>query len=175
MADKYGKMVSYRIKNEDVKEYEQIKNFIIEELGSDLCFIQWNLLRAFFNGMTKTTPNKQDTIELKFLRQNIQLNIGCQINYNRVKARRLPKPQPPILKVDREFKLPLFLEDFNLLSEKSKAFWRKEIIKKGIVTKNDFDTHTLISNGKAKSKISFFRKLWRIVQQLFTKLLSKLH
>lgn len=169
LLDKYGKMVSYRIKHEDSDEYNKIKKFIIDELGADMCFIQWNLLRAFFNGMTQA-PNPKNEIELKFLRQNIQLNVGCTINYNRIKARRLPKPQPPVIKTDREFKLPLLLEDWDLLSEKSKAFWRQAIIDRGIMPGPDQDTHPLISDGTQYKRISFFEKVLSIVQQLLDKI-----
>ena len=169
-GDKYGRIVNYRIKHEDYAEYLEIKDFIINDLGADLCFVQWNLLRAFFNGMNKTAPLDQDKIELKFLRQNIQLNIGCQINYNRFKARRVPNPKPPVVKTDREFKLPLLLEDFPLLSKKARSFWKKQIIAREIVTVDDFLClrRTLVSTGNPKPHKSFFKRFHSIVKQLFT-------
>lgn len=171
MADQKTRIINYRVTEADYKQYEKIKEFITDDLGSDVCFIQWNLLLAFFNGM-KQAPPANDVIELKFLRQHIQLNIGCQINYNRMKARRLPpEPTPPAIKTDREFKLPLLLEDFPLLSDKSKDFWKTEIINRRIVTVDDFlcqRTHPFISIGTAKTKHSFFSNLHSRVKHLFT-------
>lgn len=132
------KQVGYRIKKSDEQHYLEIKDFIINDLGADMCFIQWNLLKAFFNGLTQAPP-ANDVIELKFLRQNIQLNVGCTINYNRVKARRLPPVyQPDKIKTDEIFRVPLLLEDYELLNDKAKVFWKKAIIEKGIVTAQDF-------------------------------------
>lgn len=147
--------------------YNEIKDFIIDELGSDLCFVQWSLLKAFFKGLKNSPSPEQENIELKFLRQNIQLNIGCTINYNRLKARRLPHeiPREPPVQVDRSFKLPLLLEDWDLLSEKSKAFWKQAMIEKGILEA----PHPLTSTRAPEKRKSFFDLLHSIVHHLLDK------
>lgn len=160
--DRYGYKVTYRIKQEDKQDYLEIKDFITNELGSDLCFIQWNLLKAFFAGM-KNTPDSKGDIELKLLRQHIQLNIGCTINYNRLKARRLP-PSQPKLELDKNRFFPLLLEEWGTMSQKNKDFWCARLLEAGI------DTHPLISTrGKPKSIKQKLNKLWGIVQQLLAK------
>lgn len=163
MPDKYGFKVTYRIKKEDKAEYERIKSFITQDLGSDICFIQWSLLRAFFNGMSQS-PNPKDVTELKFLRQNIQLNIGCTINYNRLKARRLP-PTEPKLELDKNRFFPLLLEEWQTMSEKNKAFWLERLKETGILP----PPHFPLERKNRKTLKQILKKLWGIVQQLTAK------
>jgi hypothetical protein len=161
--DKYGYKVTYRIKQEDKLEYKAIKDFVTEELHSDICFFNWTALKALYQAF-KNAPNAE-SIEVKFLRQNVQINMGCTINYNRLKARRLP-PKEPALDLNKNYFLPLLLEEWPTMNEKSKEFWRAELKRIGVIQ----DTHPLISTGKPKKQNSFFETLHSIVQQLLAKL-----
>jgi hypothetical protein len=161
--DKYGYKVGYRIKWEDKPEYETIKKFVVEDLHSDMCFIQWSLLRAFFYGLSKK-PNINNTFEIKFPRQNIQMNIGCTINYNRLKARRLPPKEPP-LELRKDYLLPLLLEEWSTLSEAKKTFWRERLKENGIIYTSD-------SCQKPEKNKNFFQTLLKYCLTIVSKLLK---
>ena len=163
-SDAEGYKVTYRIKQEDKPLYKEIKQFVKDELHSDICFFQWTSLRSFYNAF-KNGPNKEDKIEVKFLRQNVQVNIGCTMNYNRLKARRLPPKEPPI-ELRKDHLLPLLLEQWSTLSEAKKQFWRERLIESGISTEST-ETHPSVSDGKVQDpEISFVGLLRSIVQQL---------
>lgn len=82
-------------------------------------------------------PPVEDQLEIKFLRQNVQINIGCQITYQPKKARRSPMTpgvsQEPIIEIRKNHLLPLLLEEWKTLNDRSKAYWRKILIDSGIM------------------------------------------
>lgn len=163
MVDKYGYKVTYRIKKEDKPEYDLIKEFIINNLHTDLCFVQWSLLRAFFKGMkNKQDPN--DIVELKLFNQKIQLNIGCTINYNRLKARRVP---PEYTNVKKNLFLPLVFDEWDTLQEKQKEAIRTQLIQEGIIDPP-------VSVGTSENKKSFFKTLLKYCTAIVGKLLGGL-
>jgi len=163
LVDKYGPKITYRIKHEDLAEYKEIKKFIIENLHTDICFVQWSLLRAFFKGMqNKQDPN--DIVELKLFNQKIQLNIGCTINYNRMKARRI---KPEFTNVKKNLFLPLVFDEWDTLQEKQKEAIRNQLIQEGIIDPP-------VSVGTSENKKPFFKTLLKYCTAIVGKLLGGL-
>lgn len=73
-------------------------------------------------------------VEIKFLRQNVQINIGCNFNYSPKKARRYPiQPFPPEIKLDKNHFFPLLLDEWPSMKEENKAFWRERLKEVGII------------------------------------------
>lgn len=114
--------------------YPEFKSLVTEKLGSDVCYVTTSLWEAF-NQAIKSAPNPADPITLKFLRQHIQLNIGCNFNYNVRKSRRIPPPQTllPEVQLDRNHILPGLLEMWPTLKPESKAYWRKRLKEAGVL------------------------------------------
>lgn len=113
--------------------YPQFKELVTEQLGSDVCYVTVELWELFLNAM-KSAPNPSETITLKFLRQNVQLNIGCNFSYNVRRARRAPPgPLLPEVKLDRNHILPGLIEMWPTLTPASRAFWTKALQEAGVM------------------------------------------
>lgn len=118
--------------------YPEFKDLVTKNLGSDVCYVTTALWEAF-NQAIKSAPNPADPLTLRFLRQSIQLNIGCNFNYNVKKARRSPPgPGPlPEVKLDRNHILPGLLEMWPTLKPGSKQFWREKLLEAGVLPGKD--------------------------------------
>jgi hypothetical protein len=130
--------VTIRVLPEKKEVYPRFKNLVTKELGSDVCFVTTSLWEAFLIGMGKAVPPEGlENLEIKFLRQNVQINIGCQITYQPKKARRTPATpgmsQLPIIEIRKNHLMPLLLEEWRTLNAASKKFWRKRLKEEGII------------------------------------------
>ena len=134
--------VTIRVLPQKMQIYPRFKELVTEQLGSDVCFVTTSLWEAFINAMDQNPPASEDLIEMKFIRQNVQINIGCQILYQPKKARRTPESKawtgsdpsfPFYVDRDKNPLLPEFLDQWEKLSEKSKEFWRIRLQEKGII------------------------------------------
>lgn len=136
----YGPQVSFRLKKDKAYLRDEFYTLVVDQLGSDTCFVHTCLMEAFVQAF-KQVPNPenlQNPFEIKFLRQNVQVNIGCNMNYFTKKARRIPAGaqealSKPTVELDRNHVLPLLLELWPTLSEKSRAFWRQRLEEAGII------------------------------------------
>ena len=81
--------VTIRVLPEKMQIYPRFKELVTEQLGSDVCFVTTSLWEAFLNAMDQLPPAGAP-IEMKFMRQNVQINLGCNINYEPKRARRYP-------------------------------------------------------------------------------------
>lgn len=145
--------VTIRVLPEKLQIYPRFKELVTKELGSDVCFVTTALWEAFLNAMDQVPP-ADEQLELKFMRQNVQINIGCQILYQPKKARRYPnhaeilkrfpeispaeKPPPGFpfyIDVKKNRFLPLLLEEWGNMGERQKEFWRQRLIEQGIIPK----------------------------------------
>lgn len=115
--------------------YPEFKEIVTKRLGSDVCYVTTSLWEAF-NQAIKNAPNPSSEVTLKFLRQHIQLNIGCNFNYNVKRSRRNPPlgPKLPEIQLDRNHILPGLIEMWPTLKPGSKAYWRKALKEAGILT-----------------------------------------
>ncbi len=137
--------VTVRVLPEKKMVYPRFRDLVTKELGSDVCFVTSALWEAFLIGMDRAVPQNDEQLEIKFLRQNVQINIGCNINYQPRKARRYPKGSfyPAVPPATSETKvtqtknhfLPTLLDEWGTLGEKQKQYWRERMIEMGIIPK----------------------------------------
>lgn len=125
--------VTIRVLPEKMQVYPRFKDLVTKELGSDVCFITTSLWEAFLTAMDQVPP-PDDQLEIKFLRQNVQINIGCNIVYSPKKARRTPlTPTLPKIEMKKNLFMPLVLDEWKTLDEKQKAMLRQQLIQEGII------------------------------------------
>lgn len=165
--------VTIRVLPQKRQVYPRFKELVTEQLGSDVCFVTTSLWEAFLQAMEQNPPIEQP-IEMKFLRQNVQINIGCQILYQPKKARRTPASKawtghdqsfPYYINRDKNPILPEFLDQWENLGAQSRAFWRKKLIEKGIIplelltnTNRQPQQHTTISTPTHDKPLKKFYK-----------------
>jgi len=121
-------------------------------------------------------PPVEDQLEIKFLRQNVQINIGCQITYQPKKARRSPitpgVSQEPIIEIRKNHLLPLLLEEWKTLNDASKRYWTERLIETGIIKKPRRrktvplrDSLPSVSTGNKKQRA---RRAWKVMEDSMT-------
>lgn len=161
--------VTVRINREKLAIYPEFKEIVTKQLGSDVCFVTVELWEAFSQAI-KNAPNPAAPVTLKFLRQQIQLNIGCNLNYNVRKSRRQPKgPALPEIQLDRNHILPGLIEMWPTLKPESREYWRKALIDAGIIPprriRRKRKTPPSVSTGKRKGTT---HKTLRTMEQCMT-------
>lgn len=132
------KQVNIKVPSQKMQIYPRFKELVTEILGSDVCFVTTSLWEVFLNAMDQIPPNPADPVEMKFMRQNVQINLGCQILYQPTKARRYPPRAPGTgtpfhIERDKNPLLPEFLDQWPKMSEKSKKFWLQRFQERGII------------------------------------------
>lgn len=134
--------VTIRVLPSKMQIYPRFKELVTERIGSDVCFVTTSLWEAFIQAMADVPPDPQDKIEMKFFKQNVQINIGCQFNYQPKKARRTPASKtwtgqspafPFYINRDKNPLLPEFLDQWDNLGDQARHFWLMKLIEKGIV------------------------------------------
>lgn len=159
------KVVSIRQKMEDYNAvYLPLKEYVTEIQGSDICFITTELWKAYLTAMQKlpATPN---SVTLNLPRQHIQLNIGCNFNYQVKRPRRTPQD---MITLDKNRLIPEMLNDFENLQTPTQDFWIKRM--KDLLEKHGYQIQTPYTPTpqKPKPRKKFLKKAWNRVQQLFT-------
>jgi len=147
--------VTIRLLPEKADVYEDFKKLVTERLHSDVCYVTTMLLESFTNAVNET-PNLEDPISLNFVKQNIQINMGCAFNYYTKKARRTPQDVTGIV-TDSHNLLPDILNQYPDMNLKAREFWFKEFQSQGLIP-NGKDPY--VSTGKQKHK-HFFKKRLR--------------
>jgi hypothetical protein len=157
--------VTIRVLPQKMQIYPRFKELVTEILGSDVCFVTTSLWEAFLQAMDQNPPADQP-IEMKFLRQNVQINIGCQFLYQPKKSRRTPASKtwtgsdpsfPFYVERDKNPLLPELLDQWENLSGKSKEFWIQRFKEKGIIPKDP--SPSVSTPGKDKPLKKFFKLL----------------
>lgn len=139
--------------HEDV--YQEYKKVVIERLHSDICYVTTMLFESFINAVNET-PNADSPFIMNFLKQNVQINMGCDFNYYTKKARRTPQDLTGVV-ADRHNLIPEVLDQYPQLSQKARDFWFREFQEQGLIPKQQTDP--FISTGKSEEpKVNFFRK-----------------
>jgi hypothetical protein len=123
-------MVTIRIPSrEDYETYLQLKEVVTKKLGSDVCYTTMSLYKAFLAALQEL-PNADDKVEIKFLRQSVQVNMGCTFNYEVRKRRRAAESHEDIL-TDKHNLLPDVVGDFSGMNPRAKQFWIDELKAQG--------------------------------------------
>lgn len=124
--------------------YEDFKKLVLDRLHSDLCYVTVSLWEAFVLAFEKV-PNPEEPIMLNFPRQNIQINMGCNLNYNVKKSRRKPEGirdplSQPRVELRKNLFFPLLLEEWETLSEEKKRFWYERLVEAGIIQQSEVES-----------------------------------
>jgi hypothetical protein len=161
--DELREKVTIRVLPEKMQIYPRFKELVTKRLGSDVCFVTTSLWEAFLQAMDRNPPADQP-IEMRFLRQNVQINIGCKILYQPKKARRYPEKKQPdpgfpyFMDRNNNYILPGFLDQWDDLNEDAKQFWRERLMEKGII-----QTPPSVSSGASRDKPlkKFLKLCWQ--------------
>lgn len=175
-AEELKEKVTIRVLPEKMQIYPRFRDLVTKELGSDVCFVTTSLWEAFLLAMEQNPP-VDDQLEIKFLRQNVQINIGCQILYAPKKARRTPGGAPMVrtpfnIEMRKNTFFPLLLDAWGTLSDKQKSFWRARLEEEGIIPaaqpmkpKRKRRSPPSVSTGKRKKRI---KKFWKRMEKSMT-------
>lgn len=154
-----GKKVTIRLLPSKVHVYPEFKKLVIEEQGSDVCFVLTWLMEAYTKAVRASqTQVPYSPVELKLSKQNVQINMGCTINYNTRKARRVQDFDK--VEVAKNRFLPLLVEEFPNLDDNAKRFWRKRLIDAGIIPPS-------VSTPTSKSRFYIFFRLRKYCMTLY--------
>ena len=151
-----AKTVTIRLLDEEEHVYPEFKRIVVERQHSDVCYVLTMLMKAY-NQAVNGCPNPDSALTMSFLKQNVQINMGCTFQYYTKKARRVPQDETDIVTFDRRNLLPEIVNQHGLMSEKAKQFWIEEL---------QFQGWTLRPPEKPK-RFAWLRRLWSIVKHLF--------
>lgn len=167
--DQLRERVTIRVLPEKMQIYPRFKELVTKELGSDVCFVTTSLWEAFLQAMDQNPPADQP-IEMKFLRQNVQINIGCKILYQPKKARRYPEKMQPdpgfpyFMDKNKNHILPGIIEQWDQLKPVAQDFWRKRLIEAGIMPA----PQSLPSVSSAASRDKPLKKIYKTLRHSMT-------
>jgi hypothetical protein len=122
--------VTIRLLPDKREVYQNFKDNVINHYHSDICYVMTSLMEAF-NEATQQTPNPNEPVTLKFLKQNVQINIGCNFNYNVKKARRIQHETE--LNVNKNVFFPALIEQWPTMTQANKQFWLQRLQQEGII------------------------------------------
>lgn len=122
--------VTIRLLPDKQEVYNQFKDNVINRYHSDICYVMTSLMEAF-NTATLKSPNPDQTVTMTFLKQNVQINIGCNFNYNVKKARRIQHEVGT--KVGKNIFFPELLNQWDTMTKANQQFWLNEFRNKGII------------------------------------------
>ena len=140
--------VTIRLPPEKLEIYQEFKYIVTEVLHSDICYVIGELLEAFVNAV-KQVPNPDSKITLTFAKQNIQINMGCNFNYNVKKPKRLPHQNcisEESLKISKNYVLPNLIEQWPTLKPRAQEYWRQALTEAGILALGSDSSHVAGSN-----------------------------
>lgn len=181
--EKQTDRVTIRILKSKLDVYPKFKELVTNKIGSDICFVTVQLWEAFLQAFENAPdPENQQKYEIKFLRQNVQINIGSTVYYQPKKARRYPKQD--IITTEKNLYFQEVFKDFHTLKDIQKKQILDQLVKEGIVPdpkivavpvpkkirkpRKKRATHTKISIGKPKKRKGFFYKLWEYSMTIVT-------
>lgn len=136
-------MVTIRIPHEDYEGvYLPFKDLVTKKLGSDVCYTTVSLFRAFLNAMGQASQ-EPDQVEIKFLRQNVQINMGCTFTYEVKKRRRAAETHfPEEILTDRDNLLPKVVDQYSNIAKQARDYWFKIFVQEGIIKQPRVSTGT---------------------------------
>jgi hypothetical protein len=156
----YGKTVTIRLNKDEPTVYADFKQVVIDKQHSDVCYVLTMLMKAYTSAVNNN-PNPDDPVTMTFLKQNVQINMGCTFQYYTKKARRTPQDETSII-TDKHNLLPEVTNQYQNLSKEAREFWLKEFQEEGIIPPT-------VSTPTLKTKfIKKLKGLWSIVRQLFS-------
>jgi hypothetical protein len=109
--------------------YDEFQTLVKEKLHSDVCYVTTSLMEAFVKAV-EASPNADSKVTMEFLKQRIQINLGCTFQYYTKKARRVNNDDSSIIS-DTHNLLPTFIDQYPTMKQDSKAWWIEELRKQG--------------------------------------------
>jgi len=172
--------VTIRILKSKLDVYPKFKELVTKKIGSDICFVTVQLWEAFLQAFEKMPDaENQQKYEIKFLRQNVQINIGSTVYYQPKKARRYPNHD--LITTEKNLYFQEVFKDFHTLKDIQKKQILDQLVKEGIVPdpqivaakkirkpRKKRATHPRVSTGKRKKRKGFFIKLWEYSMTIVT-------
>jgi len=167
--------VTIRILESKRHIYPEFKKICIEENGSDVCFVLTNLMESWIKAWRQipVAEKQEDPIQIKFMRQNVQINIGSNIYYQPKKARRYPEKD--FVTTEKNYFYQEMFEQWKSLSEKQKDQIKTRLKEEGILEDLQKPDHHLISTGekpKKKRRKGFFVRLKKWLKKLIKRFFS---
>ena len=150
--------VTIRVQSGKEHVYPEFKDLVTNHLHSDVCYVTTSLWESFVEAV-KNTPNPSEPILMQFLKQNIQINMGCTFQYYTQRAKRQPHNAKPIIDTSINHVFPSLLDQWQNLKPESRRFWLAEFKRLGIIPQ---EQATYVSTRKRKrtnKKISKTLKL----------------
>lgn len=165
--------VTLRLLPSKLQVYPRFRD-LTKDLGSDVCFVTTSLWEAWIRAMDQLPP-VDDQLEIKFMRQHVQINIGCNINYSPQKARRSPGTVGapggstnfirPVEQKKNLF-LPLVFDEWKTLEKAQKIKLIQQMAEEGLLEEILELTHPSVSTGESKSTA---KKIWELLENSMTK------
>jgi hypothetical protein len=154
MPEQYGKIVSFRTPKGKELVYPEFFKLVKDTQGGDTCHVVFSFMEAYLQAM-KQAPDPNKLIELKFPKQTVIINMGCNFNYSPSRARRLPKQTFPEINLNKNSFLPLFLEEFPTMKEASFQHYQKQFREAGLDLKplRPKPTHPSVSTRTRKTRV----------------------
>jgi len=121
-----------RIPEEKANVYREFLSLVKDQLHSDICYVTCELWEAFLTAMKNAPKPPSQPYEIKFAKQNIQINMGCNFYYAPEKPRREITPE---IALNKNYFFPLLIEEWKTLKPEAKRFWRKQLQEAGILPK----------------------------------------
>jgi len=149
--------VTIRLLPDKEKVYEDYKQLVTETLHSDVCYVTTMLMESFTKAVLQA-PSPDAPIEMRFLKQNVQINMGCNFNYYTKKARRTIQDKET-LDFTKNAVLGNLIEMWPTLKPESQAYWRKVLTEQGIIEAPSVST---------RKPESLKRKIFRLLKHCMT-------
>jgi hypothetical protein len=146
-----GKTITLRVQKGKEEVYPEFLHNVKDVQGGDICHVITSMMEAY-NQAFKVVPDPEAQIHIKFPKQTIILNMGCNFFYQPGKARRLPKNGLPEINLDKNRFLPLFLEEFPSMKEASFKYYQERFRDSGLTLEKIHEPHTFISTPKTERR-----------------------
>lgn len=158
--------VTIRLLPEKAKVYEEFKNVVTKKLHSDVCYVTTELMETFVKAVNQLPNEPSSPVELRFFKQNVQINMGCNFNYYTKKARRDTHDTPESATVEKNHVFPEVANQFPNLKQESREFWLEVFRAEGIILDPSVSTRT--SEGIIKKICSLWHHCMTFVTGLFS-------
>ena len=156
--------VTIRLLPDKHEVYEEFKDNVIHKYHSDICYVMTSLMEAF-NQATNKLPNTEDPVVMKFIKQNVQINVGCNFNYNVKKARRIQTRTD--LTVGKNIAWPNFIEEYPNMTKRNQQFWLNELRNHNIIPPNPNNPPKTPSCDKSHTMLHAFQRFVSFVRGRF--------
>lgn len=123
--------ITIRLPQPKLEVYQEFKRIVTQDQHSDVCYVIGELMEAYVTA-SKQIPDPDKQVVLRFMKQNIQINMGCTFNYNVKKTKRLPQPKH-FDTLSKNYILPNLIQQWPTLKPQAQQYWQKRLLEAGII------------------------------------------